>query len=151
MAGDWIKMRGNLWDDPRVARLVDMTDSTEAAIVGSLYWLWATADQHTEDGMLPGLSVRQIDRKTGIAGLGDALIQIGWIVAESDGIRIVNFEDHNGASAKKRCQTAKRVAKFKSANAQETPESKSGNAPSVSAALPRDRDREEIDIKKQKE
>lgn len=147
MSGDWIKMRGNLWDDPRVAAIVDATDTSEAAVVGGLYWLWATADQHTEDGMLPGLSVRQIDRKTGVSGLGDALIQIGWIVAESDGIRIANFKDHNGASAKKRCQTAKRVAKFKSGNAQETPEFKSGNAPSVSAALPRDRDREEIDQK----
>lgn len=37
MAGDWIKMRGNLWDDPRVAKLCDLTDQGEAAIVGALY------------------------------------------------------------------------------------------------------------------
>jgi len=110
MAGDWIKMRGNLWDDPRVARLVDLTDSTEAAIVGALYWLWATADQHTENGVMPGLTLRQIDRKTGVKGFAEALCAIGWIVDHPDGISITNFEEHNGASAKRRSEDAKRKA-----------------------------------------
>ena len=140
MAGDWIKMRSNLWDDPRVARLVDLTDSSEAAVIGGLYWLWATADQHTADGFMPGLSCRQIDRKTGVAGLGQALVDIGWIEDHTDGVVIVNFEDHNGASAKKRAQTAKRVANHRSGNASETPLDESGNAPSVTGALARERE-----------
>lgn len=143
MAGDWIKMRGNLWDDPRVARLVDITDSSEAAVVGGLYWLWATADQHTADGIMPGLSCRQIDRKTGVQGLGQGLVDIGWLADHPEGVRIVNFEEHNGASAKKRCQTAKRVANHKSGNAQEQQNEESGNAPSVSTALPREREEKE--------
>ena len=113
MAGDWIKMRGNLWDDPRIARLVDMTDSSEAAVVGALYWLWATADQHTEDGIMPGLSLRQIDRKTGVQGFAAALCTIGWLVDHPEGVRIVGFVEHNGASAKNRLETAKRVAKHR--------------------------------------
>lgn len=83
MVGDWIKMRSNLWDDPRIARLVDLTDSSEAAVIGGLYWLWATADLHTADGFMPGLSCRQIDRKTGVLGLGQALVDIGWIGTSS--------------------------------------------------------------------
>lgn len=143
MAGDWIKMRSNLWDDPRVARLVDLTDSSEAAVIGGLYWLWATADQHTADGFMPGLSCRQIDRKTGVQGLGQALVDIGWIEADADGVSIVNFEDHNGASAKKRAQTAKRVANHRSGNAPETPSGDSSNAPSVTGALAREREEKE--------
>ncbi|GEM_PF-1369968 len=146
MAGDWIKMRSNLWDDPRVARLVDLTDSSEAAVIGGLYWLWATADQHTADGFMPGLSCRQIDRKTGVQGLGQALADIGWIEADSDGVSIVNFEDHNGASAKKRAQTAKRVANHRSGNAGETPNNESGNAPSVTGALAREREEKEEEV-----
>lgn len=125
MAGDWIKMRGNLWDDPRIARLCDMTGESEAAVIGGLYWLWATADQHTEDGVMPGLSLRQIDRKTGVKGLGEALVSVGWLADHPEGVRIVNFEEHNGTSAKKRAVTAKRVANYRSGNAdsaQETPE-----------------------------
>jgi len=136
MAGDWIKMRSNLWDDPRIAKLCDITDQSEAAIVGGLYWLWATADQHSEDGLMHGLTLRAIDRKTGIQGLGEALVVAGWLEDHPEGVRIVRFDEHNGASAKKRCQTAKRVANFKAGNACETPEEPKGNAPSVTKTLP---------------
>lgn len=110
MAGEWIKMRTNLWDDPRVSRLCDLTGSSEAAIVGGLYWLWAMADEHTEDGLLPGMTTRAIDRKTGVPGLGEALVSIGWLSAQEDGLTIIGFEEHNGASAKRRCQDAQRKA-----------------------------------------
>lgn len=120
MAGDWIKMRGNLWDDPRIARLCDETGHSEAAVIGALYWLWASADQHTEDGIMPGLSTRQIDRKTGLQGIGQGLVNIGWLADHPEGIRIVRFEEHNGKSAKKRASTAKRVADFRAGNADVT-------------------------------
>ncbi len=117
MAGDWIKMRGNLWDDPRVMRLCDLTGLGEAAIIGGLYWLWATADQHTEDGVMPGLTPRQIDRKTDVTGLGQALCSVGWIEDHPDGLRIVNFEDHNGTSAKRRATDAQRKANSRNVSA----------------------------------
>ncbi|MCW0413502.1 phage replisome organizer N-terminal domain-containing protein [Xanthomonas sacchari] len=146
MAADWIKMRSNLWDDPRVAAIVDATDSSEAAVIGALYWLWAMADQHTEDGYLPGLSLRQIDRKTGVAGFAEALKELGWISVSADGgITIANFTDHNGASAKKRAQTARRVASFKSGNAQSNEFCETGNAPSVTESG------NERDLEKEKE
>ena len=110
MAGDWIKMRGNLWDDPRIAALVDATDSSEATVVGGLYWLWATADQHTEDGLMPGLSLRQLDRKTGIPGFGKALCDIGWLCEQDQGVCLMKFTEHNGASAKRRSTDAQRKA-----------------------------------------
>lgn len=113
MAGDWIKMRGNLWDDPRVSQLCDLTEQTEASIIGGLYWLWATADQHSEDGRLPGLTCRQIDRKTGVAGLGAALVQIGWISEVDGAVLIARFDEHNGSSAKARAGGAKRAAKHR--------------------------------------
>jgi len=143
MAADWIKMRGNLWDDPRIARLCDLTSCGEAQVIGGLYWLWATADQHTVDGIMPGLSTRQIDRKTGVPGLGQALADIGWIADHPEGIRIVNFEDHNGASAKKRAQTAKRVANHRVGNAHETQDDECRNAGSVTSALAREREEKE--------
>jgi hypothetical protein len=119
MAGDWIKMRGNLWDDPRVAALVDATETSEAAIVGGLYWLWATADQHTEDGFLPGLTLRQIDRKTGITGFGAALVSIGWLTEAMGGVVLENFTEHNGQSAKRRCTDAQRKANSRNLSASE--------------------------------
>ena len=117
MAGDWIKMRGNLWDDPRIAKLCHLTGQTEAAIVGALYWLWATADQHTENGIMPGLMLQQIDRKTGVQGFGQALCDIRWLADHPEGVRILNFEEHNGASAKRRSADAQRKANVRSLSA----------------------------------
>mgnify|MGYP003441202970 FL=1 len=117
MSGDWIKMRGNLWDDPRVSALVDATDSSEAAVVGALYWLWASADQHSEDGVMPGLSVRQIDRKTGVPGFAAALETIGWIEVLDAGSRIGRCDEHNGQSAKRRGEDAKRKAAVRNGSA----------------------------------
>lgn len=145
MAGDWIKMRGNLWDDPRVTKLVDITDSSEAAVIGALYWLWATADQHSEDGLMPGLSTRGIDRKTGVQGLGEALVSINWIADHPEGIRILRFEDHNGSSAKARLMTAKRVAEHK-ANAKVTVTPLAEQSSDVSEPLPRDREELEKEL-----
>lgn len=145
MAGDWIKMRGNLWDDPRVARLCDLTDQGESAVIGGLYWLWATADQHSQDGTMPGLSLRQIDRKTGIQGFGQALCDIGWISESAEGIQIERFDEHNGASAKSRAQTAKRVANHKerTANDEVTHTALAESHETVSTALPREEKRRE--------
>lgn len=117
MAGEWIKMRTNLWDDPRISRLCDLTDQPEAMVVGGLYWLWAMADEHSEDGFLPGLTLRAIDRKTSVAGLGQALSDIGWISEAEGGLQVVNFDDHNGGSAKRRSMDAKRKATVRKVSA----------------------------------
>lgn len=110
-------MRGNLWDDPRVSKLCDQLECKEAQVIGALYWLWSTADQHTEDGILPGLSLRQIDRKTDVQGFADALCGIGWLADHPDGVRILNFEEHNGSSAKRRCMEAQRKANVRNVSA----------------------------------
>lgn len=146
MAGDWIKMRGNLWDDPRVSSLCDLTGASEAAVIGGLYWLWATADQHTENGILPGLTTKAIDRKTGVPGLGAALLQIGWLEEEGDGVCITRFEEHNGASAKRRSLDAKRKANDRSVSASqaEIRQTESGQSAPVCGAREEKR-REEIE------
>lgn len=139
MAGEWIKMRTNLWDDPRIAQLVELTESSEAAVVGAMYWLWATADEHTSDGFMPGMSAFSIDRKTGLKGFANAMITVGWLSANADGVTILRFLEHNGTSAKTRAQNAKRQAEFKAKGgaSQNPPEwMDEGNAPTVTDSLP---------------
>lgn len=146
MAGDWIKMRSNLWDDPRVTRMCDLTEQPEATIIGGLYWLWATADQHTEDGHMPGLSVAGIDRKTGVNGFGAALLEIGWVSDTPGGVTIARFDEHNGSSAKRRCMEAQRKANSRKLSAFDADTSRTDggqNAPNC-GARERVREREEL-------
>ena len=142
MAGEWIKMRTNLWDDPRVSQLCDLTSTTEAVVVGGLYWLWSTADEHTETGLLPGMSMGAVDRKTGIPGLAQSLVTIGWLKDTPEGVVIERFEEHNGTSAKTRAQTAKRVAKSRGAG-DVTDAPLQSNASTVTGALAREEKRRE--------
>ena len=132
MAGDWIKMRDNLWNDPRVLRICDLTGSQEAVVIGALYWLWTAADQHTEDGNLLHLSAATINRKTGLKGFCEALCEVDWLAVQGQGVQIVRFTEHNGASAKKRSLTAKRVGTHRNRNADSVSAS---NADSVTEAL----------------
>lgn len=141
MAGEWIKVRTNLWTDPRVSQLCDLTDASKPAVVGALYWLWSSADEHTQDGHMPGLSIKAIDRESGVPGIGAALLAIDWIEDTPGGITLKRFDEHNGASAKSRAQTAKRVANHKNnavVTQQVTQNQEIANAPTVSTALPRE-------------
>lgn len=165
MAGDWIKMRTNLWNDPRIAQICELVEQGEAAVVGAMYWLWATADEHTEDGFMPGLSCFSIDRKTGVRGFANALVTVGWLSANADGVTLLRFAEHNGASAKARAQTARRVSSHKARKneghdaenagagvplttvdaskegnngGEVTPDVRNGNATAVTCALPRE-------------
>ncbi|MBU9403775.1 hypothetical protein KTE13_28930 [Burkholderia multivorans] len=142
MAGDWIKMRTNLWDDPRVSNLCDLTGCSEAAVIGGLYWLWATADDHSADGEMHGLTLAAIARKTGVPNLGTALRDIGWIEEIDGGIRLIRFNEHNGTSAKKRAQTGKRVATHRS-NADVTQGALQDDGSGVTGALAREEKRRE--------
>lgn len=107
MSGDWIKMRCDLWDDPRVAALCDKLESNEAAVVGGLFRLWSIADQHSVDGLLIMMTPTALDRKVGLTGFADALEQIGWLANEPSGLRVTKFDEHNGESAKTRARNAK--------------------------------------------
>lgn len=107
-AKPWIKMRTDLWDDPRTSALCDALDADEARVIGGLYRLWSLADSHSTDGLLPWWTEVMVDRKCGIPGFGNALDSIGWIVTDDTGVTIPDFEVHNGQSAKSRAQNCLR-------------------------------------------
>lgn len=107
-AGDWIKMRNNLWDDPRVAQMCVLMSQPEAVVVGCLYRLWALADEHTETGTLPKLTTAALDRKVGFNGFASALAAVGWLTETAQGLVIERFDEHNGRTAKRRASDAKR-------------------------------------------
>lgn len=102
-------MRSNLWDDPRINQICDLTSKRENEVIGSLYWLWAMADQQSVDGNLKGYSPASIDRKAYIKGFSAALVKVGWLLETEDGVQVARFDEHNGASAKRRASEAKRM------------------------------------------
>ena len=134
MAGDWVKMRVDLHDDPAVIAVAAALDKTEDEIVGKLLRLWGWADQQTNNGNARSVTRKWIDNKVGAAGFAAALEVAGWLVVSSDGITIPNFERHNGQPGKARALTAKRVGAHRA---------EKSNAHSVTKTLPEKRRGEE--------
>ena len=50
MAGDWIKVRSNIKDDPDVVLMAGNLNIDEFAVVGRLHAVWAWLDQHSSTG-----------------------------------------------------------------------------------------------------
>jgi len=128
MAGDWIKMERGTPEKPEVLAItVRMGWDDPDLTVGKLFKLWCWFDQHTTDGNAVGVSPALLDRYLSAQGFINAVALSGWVVINDDGLSLPNFDKHNGASAKKRGLTAKRVANHKT-NAET-------NAASVSETL----------------
>jgi hypothetical protein len=134
MAGYWIKFDTSTPDKPEVWAIAERLAIDPDAVVGKLLRIWTWFDDHTEKGNAPSVTKALLDRRVGVTGFCDAMIFAGWLLEEGGVVSIPNFDRHNGATAKSRGLTAKRVANHKAGNA--TGNAK-GNAASVSDALPR--------------
>ena len=115
MAGEWLKLECSTPDKPEVFAITaamgwDDPDTT----VGKLFRLWRWFDQQTTDGNARGVTSALLDRIVGVSGFAHAMQSVGWLVINDAGVSLPNFEKHNGATAKGRAQTAKRVANHRS-------------------------------------
>lgn len=108
MAGDWIKMRVDLSDDPAVIAISAKIGVDEDSVVGKLHRLWSWADRHTINGSTDGIRSVWIDRYVSCKGFAEALIDAGWLTETESGIAFPGFEKHNGESAKKRADAQAR-------------------------------------------
>lgn len=102
MAGDWIKMRTALADDPAVIAMADRLGVDEFSVVGRLHHLWSWADSQSRDGHAVGVTVRWLNRYVQCDGFAEALAHVGWLTIDDQGIKFPNFDRHNGESAKAR-------------------------------------------------
>jgi 5-methylcytosine-specific restriction endonuclease McrA len=113
MAGNWIKFDTSTSDKPEVWAIAESLGIDPDAVVGKLLRVWAWFDDHSEDGEAAGGSMALLDRRVGVEGFCRAMCQVAWMRQDGDIVRIANFDRHNGQTAKKRANTAKRVASFK--------------------------------------
>lgn len=147
MAGDWLKFESNLPEKPEVLAITSALGGEDPDLtVGRLMRLFRWFDQHTVDGNARGVTCAMLDRVLGVTGLSEAVAKTGWLVVSSEGLTLQKFEKHNGASAKSRAQTAKRVANHRGNardNADVSANDETGNGASVTTALAREEKRRE--------
>jgi hypothetical protein len=142
MSGDWLKFDVTLPEKPEVWQIAGLLGIDPDAVVGKLMKVWRWFDQHTEDGNARSVTYALVDSLVGVTGFAEAMALCGWLEQDGSFLRIPNFDRNNGKTAKKRALTAKRVAECKSKS------NATGNALSVTTALPREEKRREEEKQK---
>lgn len=108
MAGDWIKMRTNLRRSPKVVRIASALKADRLRVIGGLHAVWCLFDEHSIDGHLDGYTLETLDEEIGWPGFGAAMVAAEWLEDGGDFLSTPRFDEHNGQSAKRRCQDAER-------------------------------------------
>lgn len=116
MAGDWLKMRHDLADDPAVIRLAAACSIDEDAVIGKLFRLWSWADRHTIDGVADGIGLAWVDRVARCEGFGAALVRVGWLVESDSGLSFPKFDRHCSDTAKQRALGKDRMKRARDAD-----------------------------------
>jgi DNA replication protein DnaT len=118
---EWIKVEHLTPDKIEVVNIAAMLKIDQDAAFGKLIRVWMWADKYTQDGRASFQSAHAartyLDVVTRCEGFATAMQHAGWLVVADDGrIVLPNYGRHNGQTAKKRTQTARRVAAFKTRN-----------------------------------
>lgn len=109
MAGDWIKMRHDLAEDPATIGIALRLGLEVDLVVGKLHRLWSWADRQTEDGRVRNVSASWVDTFATQPGFAAAMAAEEWLrIDPNGGIELPNFARHNGASAKRRAADSQR-------------------------------------------
>ncbi|WP_312321230.1 hypothetical protein [Stenotrophomonas sp.] len=123
MAGDWIKMRSDLYRDPKVsvmadellgnqgdlARYVSQMNQRDMCVtrnvmrnatVGALVSVWGVIRQRgkrvDDDLVCSGVALVIIDDIADLPGFGEAMASVGWIIESTEGLVFPRFfEEHN--------------------------------------------------------
>jgi hypothetical protein len=116
VAGDWIKMRINLPEDPDVVRIASGLKLDRFGIVGRLHKIWAWADEHSVDGQNVPVDADFLDSLVATPGFSQQLRHVGWLSGRDGSLNFPNFLRHNGESAKQRALDAARKKRTRTAS-----------------------------------
>ena len=108
---NWIKVQTNLRTSPKLVRISSALKWTPVQSLGAVVHLWMIADEHaTESGLLEGLTFFDLDSMVACPGLAESMAGVGWLKETAKGVQFVNYEEHNGSTAKSRAREQKRKA-----------------------------------------
>jgi len=106
MAGHWIHWEKGLVHKPEVIRIARALKCTPQHAAACCMMVWEWAENSTTDGIVPGITPPDVSFAAGVPGIGEAMLEVGWIVDTGDGIAFPNWERHNSDPSKQRALKA---------------------------------------------
>lgn len=105
MAGDWIKLEKSTMGKRELAIVARLLGVSIGDAFLEIMRLFAWADSNVSDGFVPFLSLSETGQQACVlSGLCEALAskEVGWLIGDEVGVTFVNWDRHNGKSAKSR-------------------------------------------------
>lgn len=137
MAGDWIKMREALFEDPAVLQMAAKLETRPEHIVGYChrFWGWASRNIYVDDvtencdgcheASVTGVTLESVEAVLHLPGFLSLLCDVGWLTYDDTGedpvIVVPKFDRHLSEGAKERVLTAERQRKSRAKKASQKP------------------------------
>jgi len=106
MAGQWIKWEKGLVRKPEVIRIARTMRCTPQHAAACCMMVWEWAEDVTEDGVIQGMTAKDVSFAAGVEGIGEAMTLAGWLVETDDAIVLPNWDRHNSEPSKQRALKA---------------------------------------------
>jgi hypothetical protein len=141
----WIKVEHTTPLKPEVLRIARTLGITRDDAFGKVIRFWMWLDAITVDGDVDGLTSQDVDAVVGVSGFANALQSVSWLEIDEQNqmLRVPNFTDHNGESAKLRAGKSKRQNKWRQNKPQKSTPSNVDAATSTGPSTREDKRREE--------
>lgn len=108
----WIKLEVTTPDKPEIVAMAARLRIDQDAVVGKCFRIWAWADLNSVNGHALPITADFIDKRlTSQKGFAAAMRAVGWLEGEDGALTFPGFDRHNGATAKARAESARRMAK----------------------------------------
>lgn len=145
MAGEWLKLELSTPDKPELLKLSRITQLHKDAVLGKLIRIWAWFDRNSVDGHVDGVVAADIDELALHDGFSIALKQVNWMDFSDaeQWVKLMNFDRHNGETAKTRALKTKRQEKWR-ANKDANVDYETSTQPSTTASTREEKRREDI-------
>lgn len=112
MAGDWIKMREDLHEDPAVLQMANKLGARPEHVVGYCHRFWSWVSRNCHDGSVTNVTLVSVESVLGLPNFLHLLCDVGWLeyIESTSGTKILipNFERHMSQSAKARALATSR-------------------------------------------
>ena len=114
---NWIKVNSNLRTSPKLVTVASRLSVTPVTALGAICTAWMLADEHAgESGLLKHINLQTLDGMIGVDGLAEAMAFVGWLEETEDGVQFVDYQEHNGSTAKTRALAQRRQSRKRHAS-----------------------------------
>jgi hypothetical protein len=115
----WIKVQHSTPNKPEILRLARVLGVSKDDAFGKVVRFWMWMDDVSVDGRVDAVVDADVDAVVSHDGFARALQSVGWLTIDDSGAFVAtpNFDRHNGESAKKRAEKARRQKKWRDGGA----------------------------------